>query len=221
MQIAEIFFSVQGEGALVGMPSVFVRTAGCNLRCKWCDTKYAWDPEIGEKLPLKTVMSRIEAFRSKHCVLTGGEPLASGNIHRLAELIVDAGFHLTIESNATLPPEGIRCHLASLSPKLGYSQSELEPGIEEELEIVNCWQESYNCQLKFVVGNWDEIETVEQFLGGLANPPPIERIFLMPRAAERAELRSVSEKVAEMCRERGYRFGQRLHLELYGNTRGT
>src|SRR5213080_914951 len=75
MKIAEIFHSIQGEGKLAGVPSVFVRASGCNLRCTWCDTPYAsWDPE-GENLNVDEIVARVKSFNVKHVVVTGGEPM--------------------------------------------------------------------------------------------------------------------------------------------------
>src|SRR5438874_721729 len=75
MKISEIFYSVQGEGALIGVPSVFVRTSGCNLRCVWCDTPYtSWNPE-GREMTLDQIVREVRAFGARHVVLTGGEPM--------------------------------------------------------------------------------------------------------------------------------------------------
>src|SRR5947209_7549513 len=119
MKISEIFFSIQGEGTLVGVPSVFVRTSGCNLRCAWCDTPYAsWNPE-GEPRTVPQIVSAVEAHpTARHVVLTGGEPMIAKEIRELASAVKATGRHITIETAATVPPDGIACDLASLSPKL-------------------------------------------------------------------------------------------------------
>jgi 7-carboxy-7-deazaguanine synthase len=88
MRISEIFYSVQGEGILAGVPSVFIRTSGCNLRCSWCDTPYtSWKPE-GEDLSIDEVFDRATAFTAaRHVVITGGEPMiASGVVELSARL---------------------------------------------------------------------------------------------------------------------------------------
>src|SRR5687768_477170 len=107
MLIAEIFYSIQGEGELTGVPSVFVRTSGCNLRCTWCDTKYAsWNPE-GEELSIPAILERIAAHPGKHVVITGGEPMVAKGIHELAAAIRGTGRHITIETAGTVSPAGI------------------------------------------------------------------------------------------------------------------
>ena len=122
MMISEIFHSIQGEGILAGTPSVFVRTSGCNLRCNWCDTPYAsWDPQ-GEELSLDRIVTEVLALESRHCVVTGGEPMIASGITDLAARLATEGRHLTIETAGTIAPDGIFCDLASLSPKLSNSK---------------------------------------------------------------------------------------------------
>src|SRR3954470_17763292 len=119
MLISEIFYSIQGEGELTGMPSVFVRTSGCNLRCTWCDTPYAsWNPE-GEPRSIAAIVAAVQNHpAARHVVLTGGEPMVAKDIRVLAAEIKKLGHHITIETAATIAPDGIACDLASLSPKL-------------------------------------------------------------------------------------------------------
>src|SRR4030095_13061860 len=119
MLISEIFYSIQGEGELTGMPSVFVRTSGCNLRCSWCDTPYAsWNPE-GEPRSVAQIAAAVDAHpQAKHVVLTGGEPMIAKDMRAPPAETKKAGRHITIETPATVAPEGIACDLASLSPKL-------------------------------------------------------------------------------------------------------
>src|SRR5580704_17941009 len=86
MRISEIFYSVQGEGILAGVPSVLVRTSGCKLRCSWCDTPYtSWKPE-GEDLTLDAIIDRATAFpAARHVVITGGEPMIAQGVAELSE----------------------------------------------------------------------------------------------------------------------------------------
>ena len=136
MLISEIFYSIQGEGELTGVPSVFVRTSGCNLRCSWCDTKYAsWKPE-GDQIDIDQILTEVRKFPAKHCVVTGGEPMVGKGIHELMAALRQEGYHLTIETAATVSPGGIECDLASLSPKL--SNSSPDPG-----EVGDGWAEKH------------------------------------------------------------------------------
>src|SRR6476619_5967909 len=98
MKIAELFYSIQGEGKLVGVPSVFVRASGCNLRCVWCDTPYAsWEPE-GENLSVDEILSQVLAHRARHVVVTGGEPMIMPDVEDLCARLKAENLHLTLET---------------------------------------------------------------------------------------------------------------------------
>src|SRR3954452_1088468 len=98
MFISEIFYSIQGEGELTGVPSVFVRTSGCNLRCRWCDTMYAsWEPE-GEVMSIAQIVGEVEKHPASHVVLTGGEPMVAKELPELARVLRRSGKHITIET---------------------------------------------------------------------------------------------------------------------------
>ena len=136
MFISELFYSIQGEGELTGVPSVFVRTSGCNLRCNWCDTMYAsWNPE-GAEMSVDQILAEVAKHPASHCVLTGGEPMVAKGIHKLASALRHAGKHITIETAATIPPDGIACDLASLSPKLSNSAP--------DQRLPEAWRQKHN-----------------------------------------------------------------------------
>ena len=127
LRIAEIFGSVQGEGIWVGVPSVFVRVSGCNLRCAWCDTPYAsWNPE-GPTLTVTEVLRRVEEYRINHVVLTGGEPMLFDPIEDLARKLKDRNNTITIETAGTIVRD-LPCDLMSISPKLANSTPNAESG---------------------------------------------------------------------------------------------
>src|ERR1700731_3200985 len=105
MKIAEIFYSVQGEGSLVGVPSVFVRTSGCNLRCTWCDTPYtSWNPE-GADFSIGDVVSQARSYDASHVVVTGGEPMIAEGIVELTQHLNAVGMPITIETAGTVHKE--------------------------------------------------------------------------------------------------------------------
>src|SRR4051812_13411909 len=192
MLISEIFYSLQGEGELTGMPSVFVRTSGCNLRCSWCDTPYAsWNPE-GEPRSIAQIMAAIEAHpQARHVVLTGGEPMIAKDVHPLAAEIKKSGRHLTIETAATIAPEGIACDLASLSPKLLNSAPDAvahgawrkkHEATRWNPEVVRAWLDSYAYQFKFVVARPEDVDELEHMLAALHREVPRHKVLLMPEA---------------------------------------
>lgn len=232
MRISEIFHSVQGEGLLLGVPSVFVRTSGCNLRCRWCDTPYAsWSPE-GEEMDPEAILRQVKAYGCRHVVLTGGEPMIASGIRDLAALMKSEGLHITVETAATIPPEGIACDLASLSPKLSDSTpSEEQAGPwkarHEETrlrpEIIRSWLENHECQLKFVVSEAEQLPEIEELLNEVGAVPGFtrDRVLLMPEGTDPGALREKAPVIAELCMEHGFRYAPRLHIDIFGNTRGT
>jgi 7-carboxy-7-deazaguanine synthase len=231
MLVSEIFYSVQGEGELTGVPSVFVRTSGCNLRCRWCDTMYAsWEPE-GEKLSLEEIEARVLSHPAGHVVLTGGEPMIAPELPELARRLRDSGRHITIETAGTVSPDGIACDLASLSPKLAHSTpraGEIAPGwiarheaTRLQPEILREWITAYPFQLKFVVAEPADLPEVQTLLAAIAAPIPPHRVLLMPEGIDLPTLEGRRDWLVEACKEHGYRYCERLHVALFGHTRGT
>ncbi len=231
MLISELFYSVQGEGLLAGVPSVFVRTSGCNLRCRWCDTPYASSEPEGEQQTVEEIVARVREYPARHAVLTGGEPMLAKGIEDLARTLKEAGYHITIETAGTIEPDGIACDLASLSPKLadstpdveqfgeGWSKRHEESRIQQE--VLNAWAVGYSCQFKFVVSDSGDMEEIEKILEAVTPRPEPGRVLLMPEGTDSATLQERSQIVAELCKETGYRFCPRLHIDLYGDTKGT
>ena len=230
MLIAEIFHSIQGEGELTGVPSVFVRTSGCNLRCIWCDTPYAsWQPE-GKPLTVESVVAEVMKHPSRHVVLTGGEPMVAPGISELATALTVLGRHVTIETAATITPGGIACDLASLSPKLlNSSPDRLRHGTwrrkHEALRwqpgVVRAWLDAYPWQLKFVVTQPADVEEIEGMLRQLQRDVPRHKVLLMPEGTTAEALRERAAWLSELCKRHGFRYAPRLQVELYGNKRGT
>jgi 7-carboxy-7-deazaguanine synthase len=230
MLISEIFYSLQGEGELTGVPSVFVRASGCNLRCNWCDTPYAsWHPE-GSTLTVDEIVAAVKVHPARHVVLTGGEPMIAKGIHELAAALTQLGYHLTIETAATVAPGGIACDLASLSPKLQNSRPDerLSPTWRDKHEalrwqpdVVRQWLDGYGYQLKFVVSQAADVDEIESLLNQLGREIPRAKVLLMPEGVTVEALRNRAGWLGELCKERGYRYASRLHVELYGNKRGT
>ena len=230
MLISEIFFSLQGEGELTGVPSVFVRTSGCNLRCNWCDTPYAsWSPE-GRQMTVDEIVAEVKKHPAQHVVLTGGEPMIAPGIRELAARLRNAGYHITIETAATIMPEGIACDLASLSPKLSNSAPDARlddtwrqkhEQLRWQPEVVRAWLAGYGFQLKFVVALPADLAEIEAVLAQLGGDIPRAKVLLMPEGITVEALRAKAGWLGELCKARGYRYTPRLHIELYGNQRGT
>ncbi|HSY53698.1 MAG TPA: 7-carboxy-7-deazaguanine synthase QueE [Opitutaceae bacterium] len=230
MLISEIFYSLQGEGELTGLPSVFVRTSGCNLRCTWCDTPYAsWNPE-GTQQSIEAIVAEVQRHPTRHVVLTGGEPMIAPQIRELAAELKLLGYHVTVESAATVAPGGIACDLASLSPKLLNSAPDgaqhatwrkKHEATRWQPDVVRAWVDNYSYQFKFVVAQPSDVDELEGMIEKLGRNIPRHKVLLMPEGITMDVLRSRATWLGELCKSRGYRYAHRLQIELYGNKRGT
>jgi 7-carboxy-7-deazaguanine synthase len=229
VRIAEIFHSIQGEGKLAGVPSVFVRASGCNLRCTWCDTPYAsWNPE-GENIAVGEIVRRVRDFGAKHTVVTGGEPMIMTDIVELCSALREADQHITIETAATVF-KPVSLDLASLSPKLSNSTpTQREGGKFAEMherqrlnfEVIQQFIDAApDFQLKFVVASEFDLAEIDQILNQIRGWSPAD-VLLMPEGIDAQALASRAAWIADICKRTGFRFCPRLHVELYGNTRGT
>ena len=222
MKIAELFYSIQGEGSLVGVPSVFIRTSGCNLRCAWCDTPYtSWKPE-GADLTLDQIMDEVKSHPASHAVVTGGEPMIASEIVPLTVRLRQLGLHITVETAGTVF-QPVACDLMSISPKLSNSMPEGPFAAQHErlrinLEVLGQLIARYEYQLKFVIRAPGDMEEARALLARLPAEPA--RVVLMPEGTDPNTLRERGVWLAEICKSAGYRFSPRLHIELYGNQRG-
>lgn len=229
MRICEIFFSIQGEGKLAGVPSIFVRASGCNLRCAWCDTPYSsWQAE-GETLPVDEIVRQVLAHPAGHVVITGGEPMIMPDVLPLCRAIRQARKHVTMETAATVFSP-VEIDLASLSPKLANSTAWQRDGgrfaaAHEALRlkpavIQQFIDSSPDFQLKFVVSAASDLDEIHRLLDQLKNWKPAD-VLLMPEGIDATTLASRSGWISEICKQTGFRFCPRLHVMLYGNKRGT
>lgn len=230
--ISETFVSIQGEGKLTGVPSWFCRVSGCNLRCTWCDTPYAsWNPEFTKR----TIDDLVdEAVKSgvHHAVLTGGEPMIFDQLVELSNRLARANMHITIETAGTVILPGVSCHLMSLSPKLANSTP-----INDARDSNGTWatrheQRRFNPQsinaliastpdrqLKFVVSSPTDLVEIDQVLGYLKGYRAHD-VMLMPEGVAVPDRDSI-QWILDECVKRGWIYCPRLHIQLYGDTRGT
>lgn len=231
MLISEIFYSVQGEGTLVGVPSVFVRTSGCNLRCRWCDTPYAsWKPE-GAEMTVDTILDAVSAHPTRFVVVTGGEPMVAKEMAVLLAKLREAGKHVTIETAGTIAPEGVACDLASISPKLAHSTPveetagkawvEKHERLRLQPEVLRTWCSSYDFQLKFVVASEADASEVKAVIKSIGLEIAPEKVLLMPEGVTQEALKARQMMLVDICKREGWRYSPRLHIDLFGNKRGT
>ncbi len=244
LPISETFVSIQGEGKLAGVPSWFCRVSGCNLRCSWCDTPYAsWSPD-GAPRTIDDLVREARTGGVRHAVLTGGEPMMFRALCELSTRLAapinggGAGMHITIETAGTLIPNDERwtltSHLMSISPKLESSRPRQDPrdpsgawAARHEARRLNIpvLQQLIDrsgpggFQLKFVVCAEPDLGEIHALLARLTGWRS-EDVLLMPEGV-RPPAPEVTALLVSACLRDGFRYCPRLHIELFGNTRGT
>ena len=217
--VSEIFYSIQGEGTLAGTPSVFIRLSGCPLKCKWCDTQYAWDANEGDDIPVPEIVNKVVHWPCRFVVITGGEPMVNPQLPELTTALKERNKHITIETSGINFIAGLACDLMSISPKLSNSVQSGKSPVLQYLSSLKQLVRRYPYQLKFVVDSADDLSEIQQVLkqiGGVS----AEKVMLMPQAKKMDELIAKSPMVAELCREAGFVFCQRLHILLYNGEKG-
>jgi 7-carboxy-7-deazaguanine synthase len=182
-------------------------------------------------MSIEDIIKEVKKHPARHCVLTGGEPMVARGIKELAAALRAEGQHITIETAGTVSPEGIACDLASLSPKLSNStpspneidqawiqrheQTRLRP------EILRAWLEAGNYQLKFVYTKASDLDEIDAIIESIGIPVPASKVLLMPEGTDEAHIASRQMELVSLCTKRGNRYCERLHIRLFGNTKGT
>lgn len=227
--ICEIYPCLQGEGSRAGTPSILIRTSGCNLRCRWCDTPYtSWQPEKG-KYTMEDVLSLINANRQiEDVIITGGEPALCPDLNGIIDLCMDKGKRITLETNATRLIAENRMKavdLVSLSPKLSNSSpvekaAALRHNADRiHLPVIRKWIESAaNYQLKFVMSSPEDIREIKTLTKELGIDG--RNIYLMPEGRTENELKQKRLWLADLCIREGFHYCERLHVIIYGDKRG-
>lgn len=231
----EIFASLQGEGPSIGRPVAFVRLSRCNLACRWCDTAYTWR-FTGDNRPHRDelafdraanqvtldeadVAARIMALGQDRLVITGGEPLLQGAALARMVALLD-GMSVEIETNGTAAPHAaLDAQVAqyNVSPKLTHSGNPAELALPSER--LAAWAADPRAWFKFVVA---APEDVAEVLGLVeAHAIPRQRVYLMPEGTSSKVLREREAWLAPLALQHGLRMTDRLHIHLYGDTRGT
>jgi 7-carboxy-7-deazaguanine synthase len=235
LPISETFISIQGEGKLTGVPSLFIRTSGCNLRCRWCDTPYAsWKPD-GAQRTIDSLIEEAQAAHARgvgHIVLTGGEPMMFQQSTELTRRLADLGFHITIETAGTvIPNDGVTCHLMSISPKLANSTPVNDPRDPSgewtrrhderrtNFAVLQRLLDQFpDRQLKFVLTGLGDLAEIDAMLRMLKGWKP-QDILIMPEGTPPTPTHR--DAAVSLCLARGWRYCHRLHVDLFGNVRGT
>jgi 7-carboxy-7-deazaguanine synthase len=210
IKISEIFYSIQGEGLLAGRPAVFIRLAGCPLRCKFCDTSYALNASAGKKMSIAEIKKQVKKYRPKYIVITGGEPMICPNLSQLCKVLKD--YHITIETSGIKFLPRLKCNLMSISPKL--SNAYLKKSYKKrylKIDYLKKLIKEYDYQLKFVIEKPKDISEVNQIIKALKKVDR-SKVLLMPQAKTLSQYLKRSFLVVRLCRQTGFTFSPRLQL---------
>ena len=172
MKINEVFYSLQGEGNWTGLPNIFIRVTGCNLRCSYCDTRYAY--EHGKKMSIEDIVDEIQKFPCKHICITGGEPLLQKKILDLINILLKRGYRICLETNGSISIEklvGKKSLMISLDIKCPSS------GMHEKMNFNNLSYLTTDDQLKFVIKNSEDYEYAKAII---KKYKPNSKVFLQP-----------------------------------------
>jgi organic radical activating enzyme len=232
----EIFASLQGEGPSQGKPCAFVRLSRCNLACVWCDTAYTWrftgdnrSHRSGETFDRKAnqvtlseaeVAARIAALGQPRLVVTGGEPLLQGAALARMLALLPQGTAVEVETNGTVAPHAeldARVQQYNVSPKLAHSGNPAELALPPER--LAQWAREPRAAFKFVIA--EPADVAEVLALAERHSIPRARIWLMPEGTDTATLRGRESWLAQLCLEQHLTLSRRLHIDLYGDTRGT
>ncbi|MGN8216686.1 7-carboxy-7-deazaguanine synthase QueE [Halococcus salifodinae] len=237
LPINELFYSMQGEGKLAGIPSVFVRTSGCNLRCWFCDSYHtSWEPTHAWMSTEEIIEEVSTHTKADHVVITGGEPLIHDETTNLIDTLASRGYHITVETNGTICPDAA-IDLASISPKLSSSTPTAskdpkgdgewsEEHEERRIDMTALMHlvENYPFQLKFVVTSSADIKELNDIIERIRQQTSArvrnKDVLLMPEGQTEAEIAQKRAQVADLAMEHGYRYTPRLHVNLWNDEAG-
>ncbi|MBI3398376.1 MAG: radical SAM protein [Deltaproteobacteria bacterium] len=159
MRVSEIFFSIQGESTYAGLPCIFIRLAGCNLRCRWCDTTYAQTSEQGEDFSIEQIIREVKKFNCKLVEITGGEPMSQKETPALINKLLKRGYEALLETNGSIGLKSVDARVIKIvdvkCPSSGYDGSFLM----ENLNFIALQDE-----IKFVIADRKDYEFARDFL---------------------------------------------------------
>ena len=208
MKINEIFYSIQGEGKWTGLPNIFIRTTGCNLRCTFCDTKYAY--KEGEELSIKKTKEKIKEYNCKKICITGGEPLLQNEIYSLINELLIENYEILIETNGSI----------KISPYTGHNNLIISCDIKcpsskmhEKMLFENIGLLKEKDQLKFVIQDEKDYEYAKKIIKIYK---PKCKIFFQP--TYKKEPMELAEWILKDKLD--VRLGLQIHKIIWGDTKG-
>jgi 7-carboxy-7-deazaguanine synthase len=214
LRITEIFYSLQGEGKTVGIPTTFIRLTGCPLRCGYCDTEYAFYG--GETIEIKTILQQTADIGAKYINVTGGEPLAQKRVHILLQKLCDAGYHVCLETSGAID-------VSTVDPRVVKVLDVKTPG-SGEVDKNNI--ENYAClnstdQVKYVICHADDYAWAKKHLKKYQLNNTCEILF-SPCVGQLEEQQLADWLLEDALPPAAFpiRFQIQLHKHLWGDVAG-
>jgi 7-carboxy-7-deazaguanine synthase len=216
LRLAEAFRSLQGEGPSAGTPAVFLRLQGCDVGCRWCDTRYSWPAAGGATVEEEALWERVRALGpAPLLVVTGGEPLQHAGIERLLERAVAEWPRVEVETSGIGPPPFRHERLAyNVSPKLPSATERWR----ETWSHAALWRAEPRATFKIVVGDPPDEADACRWIA--EHELPAERVMLMPEGLTDEAVRRHAATLAALCTSHGWRLSPRLHVWIWGAKRG-
>jgi len=206
IKINEIFYSLQGEGSDIGLPTIFIRLTGCNLRCNYCDTRYAFYD--GTYMAVDEIMEKIKKWKCKRVCITGGEPLLQKNVYFLIEKLIDEGYETSIETNGSISI----LKLSKMKVKIKMDIKLPSSGMHDKMLFGNIPLLRNEDEIKFIIWNREDYEYAKNILHKYK---PRSEIIMQPVWGSKIKL---AEWILKD--EIDARFSIQLHKILWGNRRG-
>lgn len=216
IHVAELFTSIQGEGPSVGVPANFLRLQGCSVGCRWCDSRYTWNPHGGEQMTLNEIAAKFdEVGRVQMLVLTGGEALEHPNFTAIIDWASPLWRRIEVETSGVRRPPTVPINVTwNWSPKL----SSVTTRADDTWSYAADFRASRNWVCKVVVESPQDWEEAVQRIAACELPP--EHVLIMPQGTQSDELAERGRWLVPLCLRKGFRLSSRLHIHLWGPKRG-
>jgi 7-carboxy-7-deazaguanine synthase len=173
LKINEIFYSVQGESSMAGVPCIFIRLTYCNLRCSYCDTEYAFYE--GQDMTIEEILRYISRFNCKTVEITGGEPLFQNNVHKLIENLCDRGYFVMLETGGSLPVQNIDKRVKIIMDIKTPSSRMEKKNLYDNIRYLKRTDE-----IKFVIGNREDYEWSKRIIKRYSIDTYVDTILFSP-----------------------------------------
>lgn len=205
LSISEIFHSLQGEGSDIGLPTIFIRLAECNLRCTYCDTTYA--QEKGTTMIVSDIISHISEWKCKRVCITGGEPLLQKNVYNLIDVLLADGYQISVETNGSIDIANLKKDNVVIKMDIKLPSSNMQ----SKMDMNNISLLRPIDEVKFIIGTKGDYEYAKRIMQSVSIPCSIIMQSVWQKAPELAQW--ILDDDLEV------RFSIQLHKILWGENR--